>query len=213
MQHARPALQKLYFDLSQTRAAYENVDFSQPPAVRFHSRRGEAQSVALFLPDRVVVIEEWVDIPMADFIEKVRLVADKALAELGIGEFLAQTATVRSTFSLSHFTDARVFLIDHMCQQADRIGPHFQRPVLTSGLRFVLPETPDHPGTLHVIIESYKRTVSEVYVEVKGVFANQKITVETLELGLENIRLCRAFIRNNIFSYLDQFDTPKEGLV
>lgn len=214
-QHQRPALQKLYFELSQTRgASYDSTDFSQPPHARFYSKRGnKAQSVALFLPDRLVLIEEWADIALSSFLDKVREVGRRVLTELGLKLFIAQTATLRSTFALTHFEDAREFLLDHACGQAERIAPHFQRPVATGGLRFVLPETPEHPGNLHVVIESYRHNAKEVFVEVKGVFGGQQIDVETIEKAVDHIQLCRRFISNNVFSFLNQYDTPKEDLV
>jgi len=215
VQHKKADLQKLYFELSQTRtAAYDSTDFSGPVQSKFYSRRGKkTQSVAVFLPDRMVLLEEWVDIALADFIEKVREVVTQAFAHLAIRSFVVQTATLRSTFALTHFEDARVFLMDHACQQADRIGPHFQRPVAVGGLRFVLPETPDHPGNLHVTIESFRHSRNEVFVEVKGVFPNQRIGPSELDQTAENIQLVRSFISNHVFPFLDQYDTTEEGVV
>ena len=213
VRHSVPDLQKLYYELSQTRnVAYDSTDFSlqgQPP--RFYSRRGKrTQSIVLFLPDRVVLIEEWVDIALADFLEKVREVGKHVLNTLKIATFVAQTATLRSTFALTHFEDSRVFLMDHMCQQENRIGPFFQRPIATGGLRFVLPETPEYVGNLHVTIESFKHSRNEVFIETKGVFANLKIDAEEMEPAVDHIKLVREFISDNIFPYLDQYDTPQE---
>ncbi len=214
VQHDVQGLRKLYFELSQVRgAAYDSSDFSAPPQYRFYSRRSEkTQSIALFLPDRVVLIEEWADIPLSSFVEKVREVGARALAELGIPHFIVQTATLRSTFALTHFDDARVFLLDHACQQADRIGPHFKRPVAVGGLRFMLPETPDHPGNLHVTIESFRHSRNEVFVEVKGIFPNRRIGPTELQETSENIHLVRGFITNHVFPFLNQYDTLEEGI-
>ncbi len=82
------ALRKLYYELSETRAAYDSTDFSAPGQVRFHSRRGkQTQSIALFMPDRIVLIEEWADIALIDFLEKVRIVGVQAIAACGIEFF------------------------------------------------------------------------------------------------------------------------------
>lgn len=214
-QHPRPALQKLYYELSQTRVApYDSSDFSQPTHVRFYSRRGQrTESVLVLLPDRLVIVEEWADIALSDYFEKVREVGRRALTELGIGEFAAQTATLRSTFALTHFTDAREFLLGHMCGQGDRLGTHFKRPLAAGGLRFVLPETPENPGNLHVIVESFRKSAGEVFVEVKGVFKDLRIDVESIETAVENIGLCRRFISECVFPFLNEYDTPKEDLV
>ncbi|MDP7638216.1 MAG: hypothetical protein QGG73_00645 [Candidatus Hydrogenedentes bacterium] len=210
-QHARPALQKLYYELSQTRhGAYDNTDFSHPTHARFHSRRGaKAQSAALFLPDRVVLIEEWVEIALSEFSDRVDTVAQHVLSDLGVGSFVAQSATLRSTFALTHYPDARQFLIERVCGQGGQIDPYFRRPIATGGLRFALPESTEHGGNLNVIVESYRNSASEVFVEVKGVFANRSVDGEDLEKLREPISICREFITDSVFPFLDQYDTPK----
>ncbi len=209
-----PALQKLYYDLSQTRAAYDSIDVSAPGRGRFYSRRGKkTQSLAVFLPDRVAVIEEWLDTALSDCFTKVQEIIPRALEALEVPGFVAQTATLRSTFALTHFDDARVFLMDHACQQAERIAPHFQRPVSVGGLRFVLPETPEHPGNLHVNIESFRFDPKEVFVEVKGVFGKKPIGPDDIDDAIENVRLVRAFISDHVFPYLNQYDSPQEGVL
>jgi hypothetical protein len=211
VRHKVPVLQRLYYELSQTRAAYDSSEFSTPPQFKFYSRRpANAQSLALFLPDRLVLIEEWADLALSDFLEKVKEVGGRTLSCLGIPLFVAQTATLRSTFALTHFEDARAFLLDHACGQVNRITPHFQRPIAVGGLRFVLPETPEHPGTFHVVIESFKHSVKEVFVEVKGIFGNLRLDTETLGEAVENIRAVRAFICERVFPYLNQYDVRQE---
>lgn len=212
VQHKVPVLQKLYYELSKTRTvAYDNTDFNVPNQPKFYSRRGkQTHSVVVFLPDRLLVIEEWVDTALADFIEKVREIASQAISACALRPFIAQTATLRSTFALTHFDDARVFLVDHACHQAGRIGPYFKRPVIVGGLRFILPETPDHASTLHVIIESFKANPSEVFVEVKGIFSRLHIDAAGLDQTRENIQRVRSFITDCIFPFLNQYDTPRE---
>ncbi len=206
-----PALQRLYFDLSQTKAAYESTDFSQPGPPRFYSKRGaRTQSIALFLPDRVVLIEEWVDIALSDFLEKIRTITLRLPGAAGVQGFIAHTATIRTTFALTHYPDARVFLMDHACNQAGRISPHFGRPVSIGGLRFVLPETPEHKGTLTVVIESYRESLQEVYVEVKGVYGQDPFSCDAPEAACANIRSLCSFIGDNVYSYLSQYDAPQE---
>jgi len=210
VQHKVPALQKLYYELSQTRAAYESVDFSTQP-LRFYSRRpANAQSVALFLPDRLVMIEEWADMALSDFLEKVREVSGRVLTGLGMPFFAAQTVTLRSTFSLTHFDDARIFLLDHACGQAGRIGPHFHRPIGVGGLRFMLPETPDHPGTLHVLVESFRHNPRELFAEVKAIHGSLQVRPDSVNSLIQHIQSTRAFIVHNLFPYLNQYDVPPE---
>lgn len=211
LQPKKETLQKLYFDLSQTRASYDSTDFTNPLQPRFYSRRGpKTQSVALFMPDRCLLIEEWADITLNDFIEKVREVAPRLLAAHGLDQYMVHTATIRSTFALTHFEDARSFIVDHVCSQQGKVTPHFKRPLAIGGLRYVLPETDENPGTLHVTIESFRHSRREVFVETKGIFARKPLGPGDFENVLSHIRLVRAFISENVFPYLNQFDQPKE---
>ena len=207
----KEALQRLYFDLSQTRGAgYDSTDFTDPNQARFYSRRGKTQSIALFLPDRAVLIEEWADSTLSDFVDKVGEVAPRILGCLGAPRYLAHTVTIRATFALTHFSDARVFLLDHVCKQENKIGPHFGRPIATGGLRFVLPESNEHNGNLNVIIESFRHSRNEVFVEAKGVFGRQPVDAESVSVILDNARAVRAFISERVYPYLEQFDHPKD---
>lgn len=211
-QHRVPALQKLYFDLSQTRANYDSTDFSMPPQFRFHSKREpNTQSIALFLPDRLVLIEEWAAIPLSGFLDKVRELGPRVLELTGQPVFLAQTVTLRSTFELTHFADARIFLLDHACRQEGCISPYFQRPVAVGGLRFVLPETQEHPGVFHVVIESFRHNVKEVFVELKAIYGQPSPDPNPMEQAAANIERARQFITDNIFPYLNQYDQPREA--
>ena len=212
--HERSALQKLYYELSQTRANYDSSDFSRPTHARFFSKRGKrTQSIVILLADRAVLVEEWADIALVDFLEKIRIVASRVIADLGVEHFAAQSVTLRSTFALSHYSDARKFLLEAVCGQAERIEPHFRRPLQTGGLRFVLPQTPEHPGTLQVLIESSRHNSAEVLVEVKGLFQRLTIDTEDVESAVDNVRICRSFILESAFPYLNQYDTPQENPV
>ena len=210
--HEVPVLQKLYFDLSQKReAAYDNTDFSVPGRFRFFSKRGAKNlSTLLFLPDRFVLAEEWVDIPLSDFLAKLEMAAGHAMDALGIGFLPAHTTTMRTTFALTHFDDARQFLLDHVCKQEGRLSPHFQRPIAVGGLRLVFPETPENRGAYNIIVESFRHSQNEVFVEVKGIFAQQRVMRDELGRIAENFRAVREFIAGSIFPFLDQYDTPEK---
>jgi hypothetical protein len=86
----------------------------------------------------------------------------------------------------------------------------FRRPVASGGLRFILPATPDHHGTLYIVIEPFRESKRELFVEVKGVFAAQHTPLTTPVEWESNIRLCREFISKNLFPFLNQYDTPQD---
>ncbi len=206
----RPVLQKLYYELSQTRAAYDNIDLADGVQARFHSRRDKAQSLMVFLPDRVLIVEEWADIPLSDFEEKVRIGAPRVLEAREAKQIVIHSVTIRSTFALTHFTDARVFLLDNACGLEGMITPHFKRPIATGGLRFVFPETNEHPGAVHVNIESFRHSNNEVFVEVKGIYGRQIIEASNVEAVVANLRHTRAFISERVYPFLQQFDRRRE---
>ncbi|HDP34591.1 MAG TPA: hypothetical protein ENN29_05720 [Candidatus Hydrogenedentes bacterium] len=207
----RQALQKLYFDLSQTRAVYDNIDMADLMQARFYSRRGKAQSLLVFLPDRVLMVEEWSDIPLSDFEEKIRIAVPVVMKNRGANQVIIHSATIRSTFALTHYDDARVFLLDNACSLQGRIAPHFNRPIATGGLKLVFPETNEHPGNLHVNIESFRHSANEMFVEVKAIFGRQPVTTPDVEPIIANLRQTRAFITDRVFPFLQQFDCPQEA--
>lgn len=210
--HSLAALQKLYFELSQTRhAAYLSSDFSKNGPPRLYSKRGErSESLALFLPDRVVVAEEWVSLPSSEFVKRVEGVAEHAARELAIAPFIAHIITIRTTFVLTHFNDARVFIFERMFNQEGRIGPYLGRPIAVGGLRLVLPELPEREGTLHVTVESFRYRQNEVFVEVKGVFGRPPLTPPETGALRDHFQGLRHFITDRIYPYLNQYDVPVE---
>lgn len=211
---SKPVLQRLYYEFSQNPLlGYDSSDFTAATQARFYSRRGQkSHSIAIILPDRVALVEEWADIPLSDFFDKVRLVGEESMKALRFAPYAAQVVTLRSTMSLTHHADARQFIMEHVCGQRGDIEPHFRRPIGVCGLRFVLPESPDHPGTLNVAIESFRFSKREVYVEVKGAFNNLHIGQDSLQSAVNHIHIVREFISRNVFGFLEQYDVKYESL-
>lgn len=206
----RQALQQLYMELASTRAAYDSIDMTDPAQAKFHSLRGKTQSLALFLPDRALLVEEWADIPLSVFEEKIRAAAPRIMQARNVPHIVVHSATVRSTFALTCFNDARVFLLDNACALAGRIEPLFRRPIATGGIRLVFPETAESPGVLHVNIESFRHSTNEVFVEVKGIYGRQIVGPNDSDVLVANVRRTRTFITESVFPFLQQFDTTGE---
>ena len=207
----RQDLQKLYYDLSQTRAAYDNIDLNNAVQAKFHSQRDKAQSLLVLLPDRALMVEEWADIPLSTFSEKVRISGPMILAARSASQVVVHSITLRSTFALTHFDDARVFLLDNACQLSGRINPFFLRPIATGGLRFVFPETNEHTGVLHLNIESFRHSNNEVFVEVKTIFGRQPVPSDDMQTITTNLQQTRQFITERVFPFLQQFDIPAKA--
>jgi hypothetical protein len=205
-----PVLQKLYYNLSQTvHGAYAGADFNPPGPPRFLTRRGpKTQSMSLFLPDRLVVMEEWVDIPFSQFLERVREVAAHTLDAFGLPSFAMQSATLRTTFALAADADALAFVTGQVCGLDGRMEPSFSRPAGVSGLRFVFPPTEEGEGEYHVVIENFRTSRSEVFVEVKAVWPGVPVEAAGIEAALDRLREVRRFIGDEVCPFLQQFDRP-----
>ena len=206
----KPAvLQRLYYELSQFEGAgYDNVELSPPGPPRFHSRRdARTQSIALFLPDRVTLIEEWVDQPLPAFLRKVEIIAERVLDIFELESFTAQTAVVRTTFTLTgQVPDAHAFLVDKAWGQGDCLSPHFMRPVATVGLKLVLPPAENAPGEMHILIEPFRHETGSIFVEAKGIFGGLRVTRASLAPLLDNIRQTHTMASVRTRSYLEQFE-------
>lgn len=214
VRHKKDSLQKLYFDLSQVRnAGYDSTDFTLMAQPRFYSKRGKrSQSICLFLPDRVLILEEWADIAMSEFIERVEAVGSRVLGLEGIEQFMAHTATIRSTFALSSVEDGRVFLLEHVCGQDPSMGRFFQRPIAMAGMRFHFPETDEYPGNLQVAVEPFRQSPNEIYVEAKGIFTREKVRPGEMHIVTDHCHGVRSFISERVYPYLNQFDIPKASM-
>lgn len=213
LHYKKDALQKLYYELSQTRnAAYDSTDFTNPAQARFYSKTGpRTQSICLFLPDRVLILEEWAEITQHAFLERVEAIGTRVLEMEGVQRFIAHTCTIRSTFALTHVQDGRVFVLEHMCGQEGRLGQFFKRPIAMAGMRFHFPEADEYPGNFQVAIEPFRQSRNEIYVEAKGIFTRHPVEPGGMEVVTDHCRGVRSFISERIYPYLNQFDGPKAG--
>ena len=214
VKHPKEVLQKLYYDLSQTtHASYDNIDLSHSMQQKFFSRREKAQSLLLFLPDRAVMIEEWVDIPLKTFLSKVKEVGERVLEVRGASKYTLHTATIRSTFALTHYEDARPYILERVCGQQTSMAQVLHRPLGMIGLKMVFPETEEHTGNIHLTVEPLKNSRNEVYVEAKGIFPKPAVHVRDMDIVTDHIQGLRSFITDRVFPYLNQFDRPEETLL
>jgi hypothetical protein len=101
--------------------------------------------------------------------------------------------------------------LDNACGLEGRISPHFQRPIATGGLRFVFPETNEHPGSLHLNIESFRHSNNEVFVELKGIFGRQQVLLPDMDPIIANLHQTRAFICDRVYPFLQQFDVSRKA--
>ncbi|HOV32793.1 MAG TPA: hypothetical protein PLX23_05460 [Candidatus Hydrogenedens sp.] len=203
----KETLQRLYYDLIGTPISYDSIDFSFPMQTRFYSTRGKSQSIALFLLDRAIIIEEWTSTAFEDFLNKVKELSPKILQARKQTAFLAHVGTFRSTFALTQYDDAKIFILEKLLNQSQElIIDHFGRPLATAGIRFVFPESNDTPGIYHVLIESFRHNRKELFVEVRGIFGRTFITAQKIDVIIENLKDMREFLTQRLQPYLAQYD-------
>jgi len=201
-------LQRFYYDLIGSPVSYDSIDFSFPMQTRFYSTRGNrSQSIVLFLLDRTIIIEEWTAITFNEFLNKVKELGPKILQVRNQMVFLAHTGTLRSTFALTRYDDAKSFIMEKLLNQSQELMiDHFGRPLATTGIRFVFPESNDTPGIYHVLIESFRHSKKELFVEVRGIFGRQPVPAQNIDLIIENLKEMREFLTKRLQPYLAQYD-------
>lgn len=204
----KEALQKLYGELASTKAGYDSIDLSFPMQARFYTNHtNKSQSIILFLLDRALIIEEWTVVTFSNFLEKVEFLVPKILNARNQTIFIAHIGTIRSTFGLTGYQDAKLFIIEKLLKQApESIIEHFGRSMSTVGIRFVLPESNEAPGIIHIAIESFRHSKRDIFVETRGIFGRTPISAISVKPLIENLKSLREFITNRIQYYLSQFD-------
>lgn len=209
--HDLTALKKLYFELSQSAStSYDSSDFSQPVQPKMFSKRGtKTHSALVFLPDRLVILEEWADSTLLAYMERVEAVAREILRSLPIGAFLAEVVTLRGACTVTHSATARDFVLEKFCHQdGAAMAESFGRRADVGAIRLLFGETPESPGTYHVSIEPFRNAPREVLVEVKGVFRSPAVDAEGVGLLPDRIREVRSFLSQRVYPYLNRFDVP-----
>ncbi|HOK09282.1 MAG TPA: hypothetical protein PLT82_11725 [Candidatus Hydrogenedens sp.] len=201
-------LQRLYYDLVGTSVSYDSIDFSFPMQTRFYSTRGNrSQSIVLFLIDRTLIIEEWASITFDEFLNKVKELSPRILSARNQPVFLAHTGTLRSTYALTRYEDSKILILEKLLnQKQELIIDHFGRPTTAVGVKLIFPESNDTPGIYHVLIESFRHSKKELFVEVRGIFGRTIVTNQNIHLILENLQDMREFLVKRIQPFLSQFD-------
>ncbi len=204
----KESLQRLYYDLIGSPVAYDSIDFSFPMQTRFYSTRGNrSQSIVLFLLDRTIIIEEWTSITFEEYLNKVKELGPKILQARNQMLFLAHTGTLRSTYALTRYDDAKSFIVDKLLNQSQELlFDYFGRPLATTGIRLVFPESNDTPGIYHVLVESFRHSKKELFVEVRGIFGRNPVSIQNIDLVIENLKEMREFLTKRVQPFLAQYD-------
>jgi len=216
LEESKDSIKEIYHELSKVKGCdYDNISFegfpTSPP--RFTKQQGKTVSSCLFLADRILIQEDWTDITLESFSQKIREISDRGFRLLKLGFILIQTCTVRSLFVPNHFADARVFLAEKTCGIGDKIMPYFKRPAHMFGMRLVFPPLKDVSHSFDVRIESFNQDPRKVFVETIGTFhLIQPITPANVDVALVNMSTTYGFCTNDVKNFLNQFDQPEGGI-
>lgn len=173
---------------------------------------GEApsRSTLTFRKDRIQLIEENTDLSLEQYRARVVNVATVAMKVLKIPLILVHHATARAITTPNCYRSAGDFLAENLIRvQPARIEP-LGRPTSFMGLRLFFPATADQPGKFNVRVETYLRDPRSLYLENVAMFQAPIKPSNVAELG-QQVETAVNFVSNNLWSFLTQFDIPREG--
>ena len=173
----------------------------------FRTVEGNNISLTLIKKDRLIVQEEFPQMPLNVLKTNIASLVKGAYNFLRIPFFVSQVSVIRRLYQPTNFKDARVFLGNNMCGLKDRLFPVFNRPVHIFGLRFSFPPFKERKIGYDLRIESYARNPQLIFVENVGIY-NEPLTVDRINLMLNNLEQTNRFIEENVLRFLEQFDNP-----
>lgn len=212
----KDSIKDIYHELSRIKGCdYDNIDFEGFPASppRFTKKQGKTVSICSFARDRILVEEDWADITLDNFSQKIREILDRAFRLLNIKFLVIQSCTVRCLFTPGHSSDSRVFLAEKACGMKDKISPYFKRSAQMFGVRLLFPPLTQTPHSFDIRIESFNQDPRQIFVETKGTFLLiQPITPANVDVAVENMTMTYGFCTDETKNFLNQFDTPEGGI-
>ncbi|HLQ38516.1 MAG TPA: hypothetical protein VK348_11985 [Planctomycetota bacterium] len=165
-------------------------------------------SIVTFLPDRMVLREEFRATTIEDFAMRVVEVASISFQALGIGTSLAQQFVVRSLVSPRHVRDGRELLAQRMVHDPEQGWRGFGRPLQSVGLHLSFPPTENQRENYQVRLETWHQDPRSVWIENTGVFAMPTASENLPNLGNYLLATYR-FLTGPIGDYLARFDQPQ----
>ena len=164
-------------------------------------------SVATFLPDRIILREEFRACTFEDFATRVVNVVSLSHKTLNIQTSVAQQYFTRSLVNPKHHTDSRVFVSERMLHGGDGALGEFARPLHTVGLRLTFPQTEDEKNAMNLRIEPWPQDPRSMWIEVTGVFA-QPLPSDSLPQLSDHLYATYRFLTGPTFEFVERFDTP-----
>ncbi len=192
----------------QPNLAYQNFQVAQDGIhlINLPQTPGQVSAVT-FLPDRIVLREEFRSTTIEDFATRIVNVTRTAFQSLSIPVSLAQQFIVRSLITPRHSKDSREFLTERILGGGSSALDAFGRPLHSAGVRLQFPQTNEHRDTYHVRIETWHQDPRSVWIENTGSFA-QPTTTENLPTLGEQLYATYRFLTGPISEFLSRHDQP-----
>lgn len=213
---SKDSIKEIYHELSKvTGCEYDDICFEgfpiSPP--EFRKKIGTTTSRCRFGPDRISIEEEWAEITLDSFAQKIREILERGFRLLNLKFLIIQTCTVRCLFTPHYSGDARVFLAEKACKLKDKISSYFKRPAQMFGMRFFFPPLKDMFHQFDIRIESFNQDIRQIFVETTGTFPlTQPITPVNVNVAIGNMTTTYGICTNEIKNFLNHFDQPEGGI-
>ncbi len=162
-------------------------------------------SSATFLPDRIVLREEFRATTAEDFSTRIVNVAKIAFEDLAIQTTIAQQFVVRSLISPRHVATSQEFLLQRV--PGSGAGFEFERPLASVGYRMVFPATPTQSESMQLRIESWNQDPRSLWIENTAQWASQTPVADLPRVGAQLFSTYR-FITGPVAEFIGRHDQP-----
>jgi hypothetical protein len=164
-------------------------------------------STATYLPDRIVVREEFRPCTVEEFATRVVNVGRESYEQLAVGTSLAQQFWVRTLVNPRHSRDSRAFVSDGFLSGGTEALTPFGRELHSVGLRYTFLAGENQPGMFNLRIEPWTQDHRSLWIEVVGQFP-QPVTSENLPAISNHLYSTYEFMTGPTLDYVAQFDHP-----
>lgn len=164
-------------------------------------------STATYLPDRIVIREEFRPCTVEEFATRVVNVGAASYQFLGVGTSLAQQFWVRTLVNPRHSTDSRAFVAERfLAGGGDALSP-FGRKLHSMGLRYTFLAGENQPGMFNLRVEPWTQDHRSLWVEVVGQFTEPVTTANLPDIS-NHLYSTYEFMTGPTLEFVAQFDHP-----
>ncbi|MHC5062910.1 MAG: hypothetical protein ACYTG5_02915 [Planctomycetota bacterium] len=162
-------------------------------------------SMATYLPDRIVIREEYRPCTVEEFATRVVNVGDTSYRSLGVNLSLAQQFWVRTLVNPRHVNDSRKFVAERFLAGGMGSLSPFGRDLHSMGLRYTFLAPEDQEGMFSLRLEPWTQDCRSLWLEVVGQFT-RPINSSDLPNLSEHLYSTYEFMTGPSLEFVAQFD-------